>query len=111
MKGTRFWALSPPPIDGCPILRALCEGWDSQISPFNLTFKADLFLRRSGFLLTNGLYRLRKILVLYQGTTLVGPQTLENYVGLQSLLRNSVLEEGHGFSRAVNDTAIPGLSR
>ena len=21
-------------IDGCPILRALCEGWDSQISPF-----------------------------------------------------------------------------
>jgi hypothetical protein len=24
-------------IDGCPILRALCEGWDSQISPFNMT--------------------------------------------------------------------------
>jgi hypothetical protein len=27
------WALSPPPMDGCPILRVLCEGWDSQISP------------------------------------------------------------------------------
>jgi hypothetical protein len=49
----------PPPIDGCPmrlprvkasvlpavsapILRVLCEGWDSQISPFNLPPKADL---------------------------------------------------------------------
>jgi hypothetical protein len=29
-----------------------------------------LFLRRPGFLLTNELYRLRKILVWYQGTTL-----------------------------------------
>jgi len=27
-------APSPPPIDGCPILRALREGWASQISPF-----------------------------------------------------------------------------
>ena len=44
----RFWALSPPPIDGCPILRVLCEGWDSQISPFNLPPKADLFLRTPG---------------------------------------------------------------
>ena len=23
-------------IDGCPILRVLCEGWDSQISPFHI---------------------------------------------------------------------------
>jgi hypothetical protein len=30
----RFWALSPPPIDGCPILFLLCEGWDTQISPY-----------------------------------------------------------------------------
>jgi hypothetical protein len=35
-------------IDGCPILRVLCEGWDTQISPFNLRRKADLFLRRPG---------------------------------------------------------------
>jgi hypothetical protein len=35
-------------IDGCPILRVLCEGWDSQISPFNLPRKADLFLGRPG---------------------------------------------------------------
>ena len=26
-------------IDGCPILRVLCEGWDSQISPFHLPLK------------------------------------------------------------------------
>jgi len=31
--------------------------------------------------------------------------------GLESLRENAVLEEGHGFSRAVNDTAIPGFSR
>jgi hypothetical protein len=30
---------------------------------------------------------------------------------LKSLRENAVLEEGHGFSRAVNDTAIPGFSR
>jgi hypothetical protein len=30
--------------------------------------------------------------------------------GLRSLRENAVLEEGHGFSRAVNDTAIPGFS-
>ena len=35
-------------IDGCPILRALCEGWDSHISPPDLPRKADLFLRRPG---------------------------------------------------------------
>jgi hypothetical protein len=29
----------------------------------------------------------------------------------KSLRENSVLEEGHGFSRAVKDTAIPGFSR
>jgi hypothetical protein len=26
-----LWALSLPRIDGCPILRAFCEGWESQI--------------------------------------------------------------------------------
>jgi hypothetical protein len=31
--------------------------------------------------------------------------------GLESLRENAVLEEGHGFSLAVNDTAIPGFSR
>jgi hypothetical protein len=31
--------------------------------------------------------------------------------GLESLRENAVLEEGHTFSRAVNDTAIPGFSR
>ena len=41
-------------IDGCPILRALCEGWDSQVSPPDLPRKADLFLRRPGFLLAKG---------------------------------------------------------
>jgi hypothetical protein len=30
--------------------------------------------------------------------------------GLRSLRENSVLE-GHGFSRAANDTVIPGFSR
>ena len=46
--GTRSWALSPPRVDGCPILRVLCEGWDDQISPLNLPRKTDLFLRRPG---------------------------------------------------------------
>ena len=41
-------------IDGCPILRVLCEGWDSQVSPPDLPRKADLFLRRPGFLLAKG---------------------------------------------------------
>jgi len=27
-------AQSPPPMDGCLILRIICEGWGSQISPF-----------------------------------------------------------------------------
>jgi hypothetical protein len=26
----------PAAIDGCPILRVLCEGWDNQISPSNI---------------------------------------------------------------------------
>jgi hypothetical protein len=30
--------------------------------------------------------------------------------GFKSSLENAVLEEGHGFSRAVNDAAIPGFS-
>jgi hypothetical protein len=48
VKGTRSWALAPPRVDGCPILRVLCEGWDDQISPLNLPRKTDLFLRRPG---------------------------------------------------------------
>ena len=36
---------------GCPILRALCEGWDDQISPLNLARKTELFRGRPGFLL------------------------------------------------------------
>jgi hypothetical protein len=31
--------------------------------------------------------------------------------GVKSLCENSVLEEGHGFSRAVDDTARPGFSK
>jgi hypothetical protein len=42
------------PAVSAPILRVLCEGWDSQISPFDLPRKADLFLRKPGFLLAYG---------------------------------------------------------
>jgi hypothetical protein len=38
----------PSPIDGCPILRVLCEGWDSQVSPPDLPRKANLFIGRPG---------------------------------------------------------------
>jgi hypothetical protein len=34
-------------IDGCPILRVLCEGWDTQISPFCLPQQPDI--TESGF--------------------------------------------------------------
>jgi hypothetical protein len=34
------------PAVSAPILRVLCEGWDSQISPQTSYNKADLFLRR-----------------------------------------------------------------
>jgi hypothetical protein len=48
--GTPSLTLAPHPIDGCPILRALCEGWDKQISPRNRQRQADLFLRSDGSL-------------------------------------------------------------
>jgi hypothetical protein len=32
-RSIRLLGSIPATIDGCPILRALCEGWDSQISP------------------------------------------------------------------------------
>jgi hypothetical protein len=73
-------ALSPPPIDGCPILRVLCEGWDTQISLFNLPRKADLFRRRPGFLLARGHICLRI------------------FSGFTGCAGDSVVEE-HGFSR------------
>jgi hypothetical protein len=50
-----------------------------------------------------GLYRLRK-------RSLLGQKSLPSGA-LKSLRENAVPEEGHGFSRAVNDTAIPGFSR
>src|ERR1700721_386058 len=42
------------PAVSAPILRVLCEGWGTQLSPFDLTRKADLFLRRPGFHLVMG---------------------------------------------------------
>ena len=36
--------------------------------------------------------------------------TAQDISGLESLREDSVLQEGHGFSRAVSDTAIPGFS-
>jgi hypothetical protein len=38
----------PPTNDGCPILRALCEGWGTQVPPFNLSRKEDLCILRPG---------------------------------------------------------------
>jgi hypothetical protein len=49
-RGTNaLLGVSRPPIDGCPVLRVLCEGWDRQISPFSLPRKADLFIGRPGY--------------------------------------------------------------
>jgi hypothetical protein len=36
-----FEVLSLPPMAGCPILRVLCEGWESQISPLKRSGACD----------------------------------------------------------------------
>ena len=41
-RAAAFGPLSPPPIDGCPILRVLCEGWDPQVLPTLATSTASI---------------------------------------------------------------------
>jgi hypothetical protein len=60
-------------------------------------------LRKNAVPWSPGLQRLRKKSLLF------GQKSVAQ--GLESLRENAVLEEGHGFSRAVNDTAIDGFSR
>jgi hypothetical protein len=52
----------------------------------------------------DGLNRLRKNFVLYQGTTLVAPQMIENTWALQAAEKICFVS-GHDFSRAANEPA------
>jgi hypothetical protein len=48
LEGTRFFGSIPSIRRRVPILRVLCEGSDSQVSPRTSHNKADLLLRRPG---------------------------------------------------------------
>jgi hypothetical protein len=68
---------------GCPILRALCEGWDAT----SVVGTAQKLQRR--------------------GLEFHAKPTFSAACKARRIL----IVEGHGFSRAVNDTAKPGFSR